>query len=151
VVAVIIIIMVVVVPMFKQLFSSYGAALPLPTQILMNTSNFIMAFWWAMAIAIGTFVFWFNVFRLGAGKPLIDQWLLTIPVIGDVCKKIYVSRFIRTLATVLGAGVSLTEGLTTAAGTVDNYVLNVAFEKSKESILQGGTLSKPLEKTGIFP
>jgi len=151
VIVVITIIMVVVVPMFKQLFSSYGAELPMPTRVLMETSNFVMSFWWAIGIAVGTMVFWFNVFRLGSGKPLVDQWLLTIPVIGDVCKKIYVSRFIRTLATVLGAGVSLTEGLTTAAGTVDNYVLNVAFDKSRDSILQGGSLSKPLEKTGIFP
>lgn len=151
VLVVIVIIMVVVVPQFQAMFSQYGAELPMPTQILIACSNFTLSFWWAVAIALGTAIFWFNVFRLGNGKPVVDQWLLTIPLVGDVCKKIYVSRFIRTLATVLGAGVSLTEGITTASGTVDNYVLNVAFDRSRESILQGGSLSKPLEKTGIFP
>ena len=151
VIGVIIIIMVVVVPQFENMFSQYGADLPLPTQILITCSDFTLSFWWAIAIAAGTLVFWFNVFRLGAGKPMVDQWMLTLPLVGDVFTKIYVSRFIRTLGTVLGAGVSLTEGIVTAAGTVDNYVLNVAFERSRESILQGGSLSKPLEKTGIFP
>ncbi|MCT6647122.1 type II secretion system F family protein, partial [Enterococcus faecalis] len=85
---------------------------------------------------------WFNIFRLGNGKPLVDQWLLTIPLVGDLFKKVYVSRFVRTLATVIGSGVSLTEALITASGTVDNYVLHAAFDKAKESLLAGGGLSK---------
>ncbi len=152
VVAVVIcVIMLMVVPTFQGMFSSYGAELPLPTQWLIATSNFTVSFWWAVLIAGGTFGFWFNVFRLGRGRPLVDQWLLTIPLIGDLFRKVYVSRFVRALGTVVGAGVSLTEGITTASGTVDNYVLRAAFDKAKESIIQGGSISKPLEKTGVFP
>lgn len=151
VVGVIIVIMTFVVPQFKTVFSNFGGELPLPTQVLMNTSDFFVAYWWAMAIASVAFFTWFNYFRLNAGKPLIDQWILTIPLIGTLLKKVYVSRFVRTLATVIGSGVSLTEALITSAGTCDNYVLKLAFDKARESLLQGGTLSKPLEMTNAFP
>jgi type IV pilus assembly protein PilC len=151
IIAVITVIMVVVVPQFQTMFSGFGAKLPLPTQILINCSNFTMSFWWAIILACGTFLFWFNVFRQGKGKPLVDQWLLTIPLIGDLFRKVYVSRFVRTLASTVGSGISLIEALVTAAATVDNYVLRVAFDKARESLLQGGTLAKPLEQTGVFP
>lgn len=151
VIAVIVVIMLVVVPQFKNLFAGYGAELPLPTQILIQTSEFFVSFWWAILIAVVTGVAWFNYFRLGPGKPLIDQWLLTLPLMGNLFRKVYVSRFIRTMGTVIGAGVSLTESLATSAGTCDNYVLRQAFDKARDSLMQGGTLSKPLEKTGAFP
>lgn len=151
IIGVIVVIMLVVVPQFQGLFANYNAELPLPTQILINTSHFTLDFWWAILIGSATAIFWFNVFRLGQGKALVDQWMLTIPVIGDLFRKVYVSRFIRTLATVVGSGISLTEGLLTAGATVDNYVLRVAFDRARESLLQGGTLAKPLEQTGAFP
>lgn len=151
IVAVIIIIMVVVVPQFQAIFSGFGAELPLPTQILIQCSRFTTQFWWAVLLALGTFGFWFDTFRRGQGKPLVDQWLLTIPLIGDLFRKVYVSRFVRTLASTLGAGISLIEALVTAADTIDNYVLRSAFDKARESLLQGGTLARPLEQTGAFP
>jgi type IV pilus assembly protein PilC len=151
VVGVIAAIMLIVVPQFKSLFSSYGAALPLPTAVLMMMSEFIQNFWWAIGIAAISGFVSFNIFRKGKGKPLVDQWLLTLPLIGPVMRKVYVSRFVRILATMMASGVSLTEGITTASNTVDNYVLNIAFNKSKESILGGGTLARPLEQTGLFP
>lgn len=151
IVAVIVVIMVVVVPEFQKMFSGFGAALPLPTQILIELSHFTLSFWWAILTVVGTFTFWFNVFRKGTGKPLVDQWMLTIPLIGDLLRKVYVSRFVRTLAGTVGAGISLIEALGTSAATVDNYVLRVAFDKARESLLQGGTLARPLEQTGAFP
>lgn len=151
IIGVIAVIMIVVVPQFQMLFANYNAELPLPTRILIESSHFTTNFWWAILIGAGTFGFWFQVFRTGQGKPLVDQWLLTIPLIGDLFRKVYVSRFVRTLATMVGSGISLTEGLMTAGATVDNYVLRVAFDRARESVLQGGTLTKPLEQTGIFP
>lgn len=151
IVGVIIVIMVVVVPQFRTMFANYNAELPLPTQVLISTSDFTMQFWWAILVACVTFFFWFNMFRLGKGKPLVDQWLLTLPLIGDLFRKVYVSRFVRTLASTVGAGIALVEALVTASATVDNYVLRAAFDKAKESILQGGTLARPLEQTNAFP
>ncbi len=151
IIAVIVVIMVVVVPQFKALFEGNGAELPLPTQILVACSEFTTSFWWAIILASGTFFFWFNLFRLGKGKPLVDQWLLTLPLLGDLFRKVYVSRFVRTLAGTVGSGISLIEALVTSAATVDNYVLRIAFDKARESLLQGGSLAKPLEQTGAFP
>jgi type II secretory pathway component PulF len=151
IVAVIIVIMLVVVPQFETMFANYNTELPLPTQVLMVTSKFAQSFWWAVLLAGGTFFFWFNMFRLGKGKPLVDQWLLTLPLIGDLFRKVYVSRFVRTLASTVGAGIALVEALVTSSATVDNYVLKVAFDKARESILQGGSLARPLEQTNAFP
>lgn len=151
IVAVIIVIMLVVVPQFETMFANYNTELPLPTQVLMVSSKFAQSFWWAVLLAGGTFFFWFNMFRLGKGKPLVDQWLLTLPLIGDLFRKVYVSRFVRTLASTVGAGIALVEALVTSSATVDNYVLKVAFDKARESILQGGSLARPLEQTNAFP
>jgi type IV pilus assembly protein PilC len=68
-----------------------------------------------------------------------------------VFRKVYVSRFVRTLATVVASGVPLTEGLVTAADTIDNYVIRTALEKARDNILMGGGLARPLETTGAFP
>jgi len=151
IVAVIVVIMIVVVPQFRSLFSGFGAELPLPTRILIACSDFCMQFWWVILLGVGSFTFWFNVFRQGNGKPLVDQWLLTIPLIGDLFRKVYVSRFVRTLASTVGSGISLIEALLSAAATVDNYVLRIAFDKARESLLNGGTLARPLEETSAFP
>jgi len=151
IIGVIIIIMLVVVPQFQNLFANNHAELPLPTLILIETSHFFTNFWWALLVGTCSLGFWFHVFRTGQGKPLVDQWVLTFPLLGDLFRKVYVSRFIRTLATMVGSGISLTEGLVTAGNTVDNYVLHAAFERARESVLQGGTLAKPLEQTGILP
>jgi type IV pilus assembly protein PilC len=144
-------IMIFVIPQFKQFFSSYGAELPLPTQVLIVASDFTVHYWWAAVIGILGFGYWFNLFRRTFGKHLVDQWILTLPLIGPVLNKMYVSRFVRTLSTLTTSGVSLTEGLATASTTVDNYVLRQAFDKARESIINGGNLSKPLEQTKLFP
>ncbi|MBX2861223.1 MAG: type II secretion system F family protein [Vampirovibrio sp.] len=149
--AVTIFLLIFIVPTFSNMFGNFGAELPMPTLVLIAVSDFIINFWWALIIAIGTGLFWFNVFRTGNGKPFVDQWILTFPLIGTVLTKGYISSFIRTLATLVGSGVSLTEAIVTAAGTVDNYVMRVSFERARESLLVGGSLSKPLELSNTFP
>jgi type IV pilus assembly protein PilC len=151
IIGVLAVIFIFVIPQFKSLFSSYGSALPLPTQILMTISQFVQQFWYALAFVGVAFGFWFNVFRKTNGKTLVDQWVLTLPLFGDVMRKVYVSRFTRTLGTIFGAGVSLTEAVSTSAATIDNEVLQDAFDRARESILIGGSLNRPLEQTGAFP
>lgn len=151
IVAVIILILILVVPQFQNLFSSYHKALPLPTQVLMASSSFLQHFWWALLIGLTTFGVWFNNFRRKQGKGLIDQWLLTLPIFGGLLNKMYVSSFIRTLSTLVESGVSLIEGISTASATVDNDVMRLSLDKAKESIYAGGSLSKPLEQSGLFP
>ncbi len=148
---VIILLLVMVVPQFQILFSGMGKELPLPTQLLVQASNFVKAAWHVGIVAIVSGIVWFNMFRKGAGKPIIDAWLLTIPLIGNLLNKVYCSSFIRTLATLLGAGVSLTEAISTASATVDNFVMITALESVRDSILLGGSLSKPMENSKLFP
>ncbi|MBK8189165.1 MAG: type II secretion system F family protein [Vampirovibrionales bacterium] len=141
-----------VVPQFASFFSSHGGELPLPTQILMMASNFLVAFWWALIIAGVALFFWFNFFRNSKmGKPLVDQWVLTLPVFGDLLNKSYSSSFVRTLATLQASGVSLTEAIGTGAGTIDNTIVRLTLDKARESILVGGTLARPLEQGGVMP
>ncbi len=141
-----------VVPMFEGMFAHAGAELPLPTQILVMTSDFLLSFWWAAAIVAVGFGVWFNIFRQSTvGKPLVDQWMLSLPVMGDLLNKSYSSSFVRTLGTLQASGVSLTEAIGTAAGTVDNYVVRITLDKARESILIGGNLAKPLEQSNVFP
>jgi type IV pilus assembly protein PilC len=151
IVGVVVLIMLVVVPQFQSMFAGAGDSLPLPTVVLIAISEYFQKFWWAMAVGVMALVFWFQMFRTGKGKPIVDQWVLTIPLFGDVVRKVYISRFIRTLSTVFSAGVPLTEGLRTAADTVDNVVLRNSFQTARDSILVGGSMSKPLEKTRQFP
>ncbi len=141
-----------VVPQFQGMFSSAGADLPLPTQILVMASDFLLAFWWAAGLVCIGLGIWFNIFRQSTmGKPLVDQWMLTLPVMGDLLNKSYSSSFVRTLGTLQASGVSLTEAIGTAAGTVDNYVVRVTLDRARESILIGGSLAKPLEQSNVFP
>lgn len=145
------VIMYFVVPQFKNVFSSNGAELPLPTQMLIDTSNFLVNYWYALLFALIGFGVWFNMFRTTFGKLIVDQWILTIPVLGDVMRKVYTARFIRTLATVIASGVPLTEALSISSATVENTVIREAFVTARDSLLMGGTLARPLEQTGVFP
>lgn len=140
-----------VVPKFKTMFASFGSKLPAPTEMLMNMSDFLMNFWWVIIPTLVVSILWAVSFARGAGKPLFDQWILTVPMMGSVFRKVYVSRFVRTLSTVVASGVPLTEGLVTAADTIDNYVIRTALEKARDNILMGGGLARPLETTGAFP
>lgn len=148
---VIVIILLVVVPQFEKMFASKGAELPLPTVVLIGASKFVQSFWWALLAASGAFAYWVNVFRKGPGKELIDAWTLRTPIIGMVITKIYASRFVRTMATLLSSGVSLTEALVNAHATIDNSVIQGALVSARENLITGGSLSKPLEDSKLFP
>lgn len=151
IVGVVIVLVVFVVPVFKGLYDNSGSELPLPTQFILVVSDIIIGWWWLITgVCIGVFT-WFNWFRKGVGKPIVDEYALRIPLVGTVVRSVFVSRFVRTLGTVFGAGVSITEALGAAAGTVDNYILQNSFKRAAESLRAGGTLSKPLEKSGAFP
>lgn len=151
IVGVVTVLVVFVVPVFEGMYSGAGQELPLPTVFVLGVSDLITTYWWLIISVVVGITIWFNWFRKGVGKPLVDEYALRIPLVGPVVRGVYVSRFVRTLGTVFGAGVSITESLSTAAGTVDNYVLQNSFSKAAESLRAGGSLSKPLEKSGAFP
>lgn len=151
IVGVVAVLVIFVVPVFKGLYDGAGSQLPLPTQFILAVSDFVINWWWLVVGSCTGIFLWFNWFRKGVGKPVVDEYMLNIPLVGNVVRCVYVSRFVRTLGTVFGAGVSITEALSAAAGTVDNYILANSFSKAAESLRSGGSLSKPLEKSGAFP
>lgn len=144
--------MVFVIPTFKNIFSSFGAELPLPTQILIDISD-IMKHFWYLLVGI-PFVAWkgFDAFyKTPKGQKVVDGYTLKAPIFGIILKKVAVARFTRTLGTLIKSGVPIMQALETVAQTAGNVVIADAVLLTRESIREGGHLSDPLKKSGIFP
>ena len=148
----IIILLVFVIPVFQEMFSSVAMELPLPTRIVIAMSDFLQSFWWALLLALGFGIFGIKRFYATAtGRRRIDGILLAMPVLGDVLRKSAVSRFTRTLGTLVSSGVSILDGLEITAKTAGNAVIQDAIMASRSSIAGGDTIAAPLEKSGVFP
>ncbi len=141
-----------VIPVFAKMFSDFGGTLPAPTRIVMGLSDFLRGYWYMLGGGIIAFVFGFKRFRATArGELLTDKLLLKVPIIGDVVRKGAVSRFTRTLGTLIGSGVPILGGLEITARTAGNKVLENAIDATAKSISQGDTISEPLRASGVFP
>ncbi len=141
-----------VVPIFANMFNSMGVDLPLPTKIVIGLSNFVSRFWWlALALAIFS-VFGVKYIRKDPkGRYLFDKFLLHLPVLGSVLRKIAVARFTRTLGTLITSGVPILEGLSITARTSGNAVLEDALMKVRKAVEEGRTIVDPLKECGVFP
>ena len=141
-----------VVPIFANMFLSMGAALPLPTQIVIGLSNFVGRFWWVLLLLIVAFIFGLRQIRKDPkGRYTTDKILLGSPVLGPVLRKIAVARFTRTLGTLISSGVPILEGLAITARTSGNAVLEQALMKVRKSVEEGRTIVDPLRESGVFP
>ena len=150
--AAIIILLVFVIPTFEKMFASVGMALPLPTRVVIGASQFLQNYWWAVIAALVGLVFSVKkYYQTPDGKLAIDKMLLKAPVLGDVLRKSAVSRFTRTLGTLIGSGVSILDGLEITAKTAGNRVIQDAIMESRTSIAGGETISAPLQKSQVFP
>ena len=150
--AAITVLLLFVIPTFEDMFASVGLALPLPTRIVIGLSNFLQDFWWA--VGIGLFLAFQGIKRYYAtsnGQLAIDRLLLKAPVLGDVLRKSAVSRFTRTLGTLISSGVSILDGLEITAKTAGNRVVSDAILASRASIAGGDTISAPLARSQVFP
>lgn len=146
------ILLVFVIPVFENLFTSAGLALPLPTRIVMALSKFLKGYWWAVLGVVGGGVFMLRRYHATSnGRLQIDRLLLKVPVLGDVLRKSAVSRFTRTLGTLVSSGVSILDGLEITARTAGNRVVHDAIMESRASIAGGDTIAQPLKKSGVFP
>jgi type IV pilus assembly protein PilC len=146
------VLLIFVIPVFENLFTSAGLALPLPTRIVMGLSRFLNNYWWMVVGTIGGTVFALRRYhKTPGGKLKIDKFLLKVPVLGDVLRKSAVSRFTRTLGTLISSGVSILDGLEITAKTAGNRVVQDAIMESRSSIAGGDTIAQPLKKSGVFP
>jgi len=151
-VIVIMIILWKVIPVFASLFASLGAELPMPTKIVIIASNFIGDFWWLIGGGLFALVVFLKRYhKTYKGKRVIDGAVLKAPIIGDLMRKIAVSRFCRTLATLTASGVPILEGLVITAKTAGNSVIEDGIMATKRSVEEGKTIAEPLADTKVFP
>ena len=148
----IVILLIFVIPTFQRMFASVSMELPLPTKIVIGMSDFLQNFWWALIA--GGFGFSFLLkkwYATSTGQLAIDRLMLNSPILGDLLRKSAVSRFTRTLGTLISSGVSILEGLEITARTAGNRVIHDAVMMSRGSIAGGETIADPLAKSGVFP
>jgi type IV pilus assembly protein PilC len=141
-----------VIPVFESMFAGVGLALPLPTRVVIGASDLLRGYWWAIgATIIGGAWMFRRYYATSGGKLTIDRLLLRVPVLGDVLRKSAVSRFTRTLGTLISSGVSILDGLEITAKTAGNRVIQDAIMQSRASIAGGDTIAAPLQKSAVFP
>jgi type IV pilus assembly protein PilC len=150
--AVVYIILWKVIPVFAQLFAGLGAQLPLLTRTVVAASNFLgrYSIWIFLGVALLVIAIrrWHKTYR---GRRIIDGLMLRIPVIGELLRKIAISRFCRTLATLTSSGVPILEGLEITAKTSGNAIIEDAIMSVRKSVEEGKTISDPLQATEVFP
>lgn len=146
------VILIFVIPVFEEMFSSMGAALPIPTQIVVQLSNFLKSNF--LYIIMGIFAIIYAVKRIYGtekGQYRIDALLLRAPIVGPLIRKVAVAKFTRTLSTMLQSGVPILDALQVVARTSGNKVIEGAVFRVAESISEGRPIAEPLEESGVFP
>lgn len=146
------ILLIFVIPVFAELFGSFGQALPAPTQFVINLSNFTIAYFHYIAgILIAAGVASRQFYRTEAGRLTFDQMFLQLPVFGDLIRKAAVARFTRTLSTLVSSGVPILDALAITARTAGNKVVERAVLATRVSISEGRTIAEPLAQSKVFP
>jgi type IV pilus assembly protein PilC len=151
-VLVIAVILIFVIPVFQEMFSSFGKALPVPTQIVVNMSDFLKGNIHYVIVGFILFVFAFKKYRnTKKGRKQTDALALKLPVFGNLLKKSAVARFTRTLGTMISSGVPILDALEIVAKTSGNVVLEEIIYEVRSSIAEGQTIAEPLSEADIFP
>jgi type IV pilus assembly protein PilC len=144
--------LVKVVPVFGEIFNSFGAALPAPTQYLINVSHFVQRFILPLLLVGGASVYgWFYFIKTPAGRQFWDRYRIKLPIFGVIAHKICLARFTRTLASLVRSGVPILEVLQIVSQTVGNVVMEKAIRSAAGDIERGESISLALSKHPIFP
>ena len=146
------VLLVFVIPTFSAMFASVNMTLPLPTRVVIGASQVLLRYWWLILLVVGVGIWSFRTYyKTPAGRRSVDGALLRAPVVGDLLRKSAVSRFTRTLGTLISSGVSILDGLEITAKTAGNRVIHDAVMQSRASIAGGETIAGPLQVSGVFP
>ena len=147
------ILMIFVVPQFESLFKNFGADLPALTRLVIDTSEFFQAYWWAIFLGIGGAIY--GLLQLKKRSPkfvnFLDRLSLRLPVFGAIVNKATIARYARTLSTMFAAGVPLVEALATVAGASGNVVYEQGILKMRDDVATGISLQLAMKQTGLFP
>ena len=147
------VIMIFVIPAFKEVFTSFGADLPAPTLVVMAMSDFFVKFWWLIFGAVGGGIYFFleSWKRSEKMQKAMDRLMLKLPIFGSLINKSAVARWTRTLSTMFAAGVPLVEALDSVGGASGNAVFQEATEKIQKDVSTGSGLTASMQSTGVFP
>ncbi len=141
-----------IVPTITAMFDDMEQVLPLPTIILIGISEYLKTYWWAILIAIVALVFGVRKFvRTETGSYMYDRFILSVPVVGPLKQKLAVGRFARTMGSLLENGVSLMAALGIVKNIVGNRLIADAVDSAAVSVEKGGSLSRALGESGLFP
>ncbi|MFN0059062.1 MAG: type II secretion system F family protein [Planctomycetota bacterium] len=148
---ILVVIMTQVVPSFKSMFADIGQQLPMATQLLLDASEIIKSYWWAAPAVV--FLIWLGMryaSRTEQGGLMLDKFKLKVPVFGQIIKKSTISRFCRTLGTLISSGVPILDALSIVREAVGNRVVAHAITSVHGSIREGETIAEPLAQSGVF-
>ena len=151
-VIVVAVILIFVIPVFQDMFSSFGSALPGPTLVVIAISEFLKSKIHFIIIALILFALAFRqYYRTNKGKLVVDSVVLKLPVFGILLRKVAVAKFTRTMGTMLGSGVAILDALDIVAKTSGNKVVENAIYSVRTGIAEGRTMADPLQASGVFP
>ncbi len=147
------VIMIFVIPAFKEVFKSFGADLPTPTLVVIGMSDFVIAYWWALfgGLALGIYAFFYTWKRSEAMQIAFDRLFLRLPVFGDIIRKSVIARWTRTLSTMFAAGVPLVESLESVGGASGNYVYKSGTRLIQSAVNTGTSLTTAMQTSELFP
>ncbi len=151
-VLILVVILVFVIPVFEEMFASFGSALPMPTQIVVNMSSYFKSnFLWIAMATVAVFYTIKKIYNTEKGRIKMDAMVLRAPVAGPLIRKVAVAKFTRTLSTMLQSGVPILEALQVVAKTAGNKIIEAAVFRVADSIAEGRPIAEPLEESGVFP
>jgi type IV pilus assembly protein PilC len=147
------VIMIFVIPAFKQVFTSFGADLPAPTLFVMGVSDFFVQYWYLIfGVLIGGVWGFLELWkRSEAVQIAMDRILLRAPIFGDIVRKSVIARWTRTLSTMFAAGVPLVEALDSVGGASGNYVYKIATKQIQQEVSTGTSLTAAMGNANVFP
>jgi type IV pilus assembly protein PilC len=141
-----------VIPVFEKMFADFGGSLPVPTQIVIDLSNWSVEHWYVFVFGPPLLIFLFNAFRrTPKGRRILDRLILNMPIFGPLVRKTAVARFTRTMGTMLSSGVPILDALDIVARASGNVVVGEGIAYARKRVAEGKTLAEPMAETKIFP
>jgi len=139
-------------PRFITIFQGFSVELPLPTRILIGSSQFLVAYWWLIAtVLLAVFIFFKRFQASEEGGRKLDEWKMQAPVFGKVVRLNLFGQFARTLGTLLQNGVPVLTALKITEQVVSNRIIKTAIAKTRDAVTDGKTLAQPLQQSRVFP
>jgi len=149
---VVVFLLIYVIPVFAEMFDSFGGTLPAPTRFVMFLSDLVQAYiLYTIPFVVALFLLFRRFYRTDKGRLVVDKLVLKLPVFGPLIQKVSVAKFTRTLGTLVGSGVPIIDGLEITARTAGNKVVEGAVLSIITSIKEGETIAEPLSREAIFP